>query len=86
MLKDEDGRMVSKKEEMKNVWCKFYNNLYKVQEDQPRCEDLISKIIDGLPMRFINEMHVKLIQPILMEEFMLLQSQWPRVSLQGQMV
>lgn len=68
MLRDEDGRMVSKKEKMKNVCCKFYNNLYKVQEDQPRCEDLISKIINGLPMRFTNEMHVKLIQPIFMEE------------------
>jgi hypothetical protein len=68
MLKDEDGRMVSKKEKMKNVCCKFYNNLYKIQEDQPRCKDIISKIIDGLLMRFTNEMHVKLTQTISMEE------------------
>jgi hypothetical protein len=50
-LRDEDGNVVSRKEDLEFVCCNFYKNLYQVKEETLEQIEMRARVLESLPKK-----------------------------------
>jgi hypothetical protein len=68
ILKDEDGNVVFRKEDLKILCCYFYKKLYQGKEETLEQIEMKVKVLESLPNFFSNELNARLVMPISMKE------------------
>jgi hypothetical protein len=67
-LRDEDGNVVSREEDLEFVCCNFYKKLYQVKEETLEQIEMRAMVLESLPKFFSSELNARLGRPISMEE------------------
>jgi hypothetical protein len=70
-LRDEDGNVVSREEDLEFVCCNFYKKLYQVKEETLEQIEMRAMVLESLPKKFSSELNARLHRPISMEELYL---------------
>jgi hypothetical protein len=54
-LRDEDGNVVSRKEDLEFVCHEFYKKLYQVKQETLEQIEMRARVLESLPKKFSNE-------------------------------
>ncbi len=84
-LRDEDGNVVSREEDLKFVCHHFYKKLYKVKEETLEQIQMRARVLESLPKKISSELNARLGSPISMEKLHLVTKSMAKKNHQAQM-